>query len=75
MESINLMKSDIGKRLKRLRIKMGISQQETAELMSVRRETIGHWERSDNEPQSICKMKLQELLDNWEKIIGMSDKL
>ena len=65
----------IGKRLKRLRIKMGISQQEVAELMGVRRETIGHWEREDNIPQSICKMKLQELLDNWEKIISMSDKL
>lgn len=65
----------IGKRLKRLRIRIGISQQEVAELMSVRRETIGHWEREDNIPQSICEMKLQELLDNWEKIIGYSDKL
>lgn len=65
----------IGKRLKRLRIKMGISQQEVAELMSVRRETIGHWEREDNVLRSICEMKLQELLNNWETIIGMSDKL
>lgn len=65
----------IGKRLKRTRIKMGLSQQEVAELMSVRRETIGHWEREDNVPQSICEMKLQEILDNWETIISMSDKL
>jgi len=65
----------IGKRLKVTRIKMGLSQLEVAELMNVRRETIGHWEREDNVPQSICEMKLQEILDNWEKIIGMSDKL
>lgn len=65
----------IGLRLKRLRIKMGISQLEVGELMGVRRETIGRWEREDNVPQSICEIKLQELLDNWEKIIGMSDKL
>lgn len=65
----------IGKRLKKTRIKMGLSQLEVAELMNVRRETIGRWEREDNVPQSICEMKLQELLDNWEKIIGMSDKL
>ena len=75
MEKIVLVKSDIGKRLKRTRIKMGLSQLEVAELMNVRRETIGHWEREDNVPQSICEMKLQEILDSWETIIGMSDKL
>ncbi len=67
--------NSIGKRLKRLRIKMGISQQKVAKLMSVRRETIGHWEREDNSPQSICKTKLEGILNNWEKLIGMSDKL
>jgi len=75
MEKIVLVKSDIGKRLKRTRIKMGLSQLEVAELMNVRRETIGHWEMEDNVPQSICEMKLQEILDSWETIIGMSDKL
>ena len=75
MERIDLVKSDIGKELKRLRIKMGFSQAKVAKLMKVRRETIGHWEREDNVPQSICEMKLQELLNNWETIIGMSDKL
>lgn len=75
MEKIILVKSDIGKRLKRTRVKMGLTQQEVAELMNVRRETIGRWERLNNIPQSICEMKLQEILDNWETIIGMSDKL
>ena len=65
----------IGIRLKRLRLKMGISQQEFAKLMNVRRETIGHWEREDNVPQNICKTKLEGILNNWEKLIGMSDKL
>lgn len=65
----------IGKRLKITRIKMGLSQQEIAELMNVRRETIGHWEREDNTPQLICFHKLDEILRNWEKIISMSDKL
>ena len=75
MEKIDLVKSDIGKELKKTRIKMGFSQQEVAELMSVRRETIGRWERGSNIPQSICEMKLQELLNSWEKIIELSDKL
>ena len=65
----------IGKRLKIIRIKMGLSQTEVAEIMSVRRETIGRWERNDNIPQLICFHKLDEILGNWEKIIGMSDKL
>ena len=75
MEKIVLVKSNIGQRLKITRIKMGLSQQEVAELMSVRRETIGRWERGSNIPQCICEMKLQEILNNWETIIGMSDKL
>ena len=65
----------IGKRLKLTRIKMGLSQQEVAELMNVRRETIGRWERESNVPQLICFHKLDEILRNWETIIGMSDKL
>ena len=65
----------IGKRLKRLRLKMGVSQEKVAKLVSVRRETIGRWERGDNIPQDICGQKLEELLNDWEKLIGMSDKL
>ena len=65
----------IGKRLARLRILMGLSQLEVAELMRVRRETIGHWEREDNVPQNICKSNLEKLLNDWDKLIGMSDKL
>ena len=56
--------NSIGIRLKRIRLEMGFSQQEVAELMSVRRETIGHWERGDNVPQSICKTKLEGILNN-----------
>ena len=67
--------NSIGLRLKRLRILMGLSQLEVAELMSVRRETIGHWEREDNVPQNICKSNLEKILNSWEKLIGMSDKL
>ncbi len=67
--------NSIGIRLKRIRLEMGFSQLEVAEMMNVRRETIGHWEREDNIPQSICKTKLQGILNNWEKLIGMSDKL
>ncbi len=69
------MMESIGKRLRRLRIKMGISQGEVAILLKVRRETIGHWEREDNIPQKICKSMLEAILNNWEKLIGMSDKL
>ena len=65
----------IGKRLKRLRILMGLIQKEVAELMNVRRETIGTWERGTNTPNPICKNKLQGILNDWEKLIGMSDKL
>ncbi len=65
----------IGKRLKRLRLKMGLSQLELAELMNIRRETIGHWEREDNVPQNICKSNLEKILNDWEKLIDMSDKL
>lgn len=65
----------IGKRLKRLRILMGLTQEEVAELMNVRRETIGTWERETNTPNPICENKLQGILNNWEKLIGMSDKL
>ncbi len=65
----------IGLRLKRLRLKIGLSQLKVAGLMNIRRETIGHWEREDNVPQNICKSKLEEILNNWEKLIGMSDKL
>jgi len=75
MEKIDFVKSDIGKRLKRLRILMGLSQLEVAELMNIRRETIGHWEREDNVPQKICLFLLNNVLDDWEKLIGMSDKL
>ena len=70
-----LVKSNIGKRLKRLRILMGLSQLEVAELMNIRRETIGHWERLDNVPQNICKSNLEKILNDWDKLIGMSDKL
>lgn len=65
----------MGKRLKRLRILMGLSQLEVAELMNIRRETIGHWEREDNVPQNICKSNLEKILNDWDKLIGMSDKL
>ena len=65
----------IGKKLNRLRTLMGLSQVEVAELMNVRRETIGHWEREDNVPQNICKSNLEGILNDWEKLIGMSDKL
>ena len=65
----------IGLRLKKLRLKMGLSQLEVAELMSVRRETIGHWEKENNVPQNICKSNLEKILDDWDKLIGMSDKL
>ncbi len=65
----------IGIRLKRLRLEMGLSQVEVAKLMNIRRETIGHWERLDNVPQNICRFKLEKILNNWETLIGMSDKL
>ena len=65
----------IGKRLKRLRVLMGLSQLEVAELMNIRRETIGHWEREDNAPQNICKSNLEKILNDWEKLINFSDKL
>ena len=66
---------NIGKRLKRTRIKMGLTQVEVAKLMNVRRETIGTWERETNTPNPICVTKLQGILDGWDKLIGMSDKL
>ena len=75
MERIVLVKSDICKRLKRIRVKMGLTQKEVAKLMNVRRETIGTWERGTNTPNPICENKLQGILNNWEKLIGMSDKL
>ena len=75
MEKIDLVKSDIGKRLKRIRLKMGLTQTEVAKLMNVRRETIGTWERGYNTPNPICEMKLQGILAGWDKLIGMSDKL
>ena len=75
MEKIVLVKSNIGIRLKMLRNKMGLTQREAAKLMNVRRETIGTWERGTNTPNPICEMKLQGILNNWEKLIGMSDKL
>ena len=65
----------IGKRLKRLRVLMGLSQQKVAKFMNIRRETIGRWERELNVPQEICKDKLEEILITWETLIGMSDKL
>ena len=67
--------TNIGKELKRIRIKMGLTQTEVAKLMQVRRETIGTWERGYNTPNPICESKLQGLLDDWGKLIGMSDKL
>jgi len=65
----------IGKKLKRLRVKMGITQEEVAKLINVRRETIGTWERGINIPQEICKDKLSEIFFQWETLIVMSDKL
>ena len=65
----------IGKRLKRLRLKMGISQEEASKLLQVRRETIGRWERELNVPQKICESMLEAILNNWENLIAMSDKL
>ena len=67
--------SGIGKRLKILRLKMGVSQKEVAKLMNVSRKTIGRWERKENVPQDICGQKLEELLNDWDKLINMSDKL
>ena len=71
MESIE----NIGKRLKKLRLKMGLSQVEVAKLINVRRETIGRWERESHVPRNICKSKLVEILNDWDTLIGMSDKL
>jgi len=64
-----------GKRLKRIRILMGLSQADIAKRMSVRRETIGRWERKQNVPQPICFKKLDGMLKNYEAIIELSDKL
>lgn len=65
----------IGIKLKLLRIKMGLTQDEFAKLMNVRRETIGRWEREDHFPNPICEEKLSKLLDEYEIFIGMSSKL
>jgi len=64
----------IGKRLKRLRKLMGLSQKEVAKLVNVQRETISRWERESHVPQQICVDKLEEILRNWETLIGMSNK-
>lgn len=65
----------IGKRLKRVRGLMGFSQADIAKRTSVRRETIGRWEREQNVPQPICFKKLDGMLRNYEAIIELSDKL
>lgn len=65
----------IGIRLKRIRLEMGLSQQDLAERMNVRRETIGRWERAKHAPQLICFNKLDEMLTNFETIIELSNKL
>ena len=54
---------------------MGLTQEEVAELINVRRETIGRWERGSHVPQEICKEKLEEILSNWETLTEMSNKL
>ena len=68
MESLHI-------RLKRIRLCMGLSQKDFAEQVSVCRETINRWESSKHNPQRICEDKLNEILDNYDKIIGLSDKL
>ena len=65
----------IGQRLKRIRIKTGLSQKDMAEKINVRRETISRWERGSHIPQSICLIKLREVLDNLENLIEMSNIL
>jgi len=67
MESLHI-------RLKRIRLQMGLSQKDFAEQVGVRRETISRWENEKHEPQQICEDKLNEILDNYDKIIGLSDK-
>ncbi len=65
----------IGKKLKRIRLGMGFSQSDIAKRMNVSRRTISNWEREVNLPQDICREKLNKILDNFETIIGDSDKI
>ena len=67
MESLHI-------RLKRIRLGMGLSQKDFAEQVGVCRETISRWESGKHKPQQICEDKLNEILDNYDKIIGLSDK-
>lgn len=69
-----ILMESIGKRLKRLRKLMGLSQTEVAKLINVRRETISRWERESHVPQKICFDSLDKILRNWETLIGMSNK-
>lgn len=74
MEKIILVKSNIGRKLKRIRLEAGLSQKDIADRISVRRETIGRWERGDNIPRKICENKLNEILIYLEDLIKVKNK-
>lgn len=66
--------SAIGKRLETVRKQRGISRQDLAELMKVKRQTIYRWEQGDRLPDIITFLKLTRILGvNLEQLIGMPD--
>lgn len=68
------MKENIGKELKEIRTEAGLSQEDIATRMNVRRETIGRWERGSHIPQKICESKLNEILAYLKDLIKVKNK-
>ncbi len=46
----------------RLRAKLNLSQEGLAKLMGVSLASVSRWERGENEPTAIAKVKLEDLL-------------
>lgn len=55
-------KRTVGTRIRRARLAMGLSQPELAELVGVKRLSIGQWERDARLPSTELLMKLVEAL-------------
>ena len=66
--------STLGKRLQKLRISSGLSQETLAEMLHVSRETIRNWECSHCEPPISVITELAQLYHvTTDLILGISD--
>lgn len=52
-------------KIKRLRLKMLLTQEEFAHLLGVSFESVNRWENGKNEPTMKIKRKLAELFSKW----------